>query len=76
MIDYIKWSFDQGLVCVDFLSGGEAFKNRFATHSVVLESLTGPRNLKGALGLRAYKLRGKFVALRSSGFAKTQTDEE
>lgn len=76
MIDYIKWSFDQGLVCVDFLSGGEAFKNRFATHSVVLESLTGPRNLKGALGLRAYKLRGKFVALRSARLSKAQPDEE
>ncbi|WP_137136940.1 GNAT family N-acetyltransferase [Rhizobium sp. FKY42] len=76
MIDYIKWSFDQGLVCVDFLSGGEAFKNRFATHSVVLESLTGPRNLKGGLGLRAYTLRGKFVALRSARLAKAQPDEE
>eukprot|EP01035_Chromulina_nebulosa_P054332 gene54332-74434_t len=31
MMDYIRWSFDNGLRTVDFLCGGEQFKHRFTT---------------------------------------------
>jgi CelD/BcsL family acetyltransferase involved in cellulose biosynthesis len=49
MMDYIRWSFDQGLTMVDFLAGDEAFKQRFATASVTLGTFIGVRTIKGRL---------------------------
>ncbi|MFD0938600.1 GNAT family N-acetyltransferase, partial [Methylobacterium trifolii] len=51
MMDYIQWSIDHGLHTVDFLCGAEAFKSRFATHSVTLDSVMGTRTLPGAAAL-------------------------
>lgn len=65
MMEYIKWSFDQGLGTVDFLCGGEAFKERFATQSVVLESVMGARSLRGSLALIADRVRRNIQARRA-----------
>ncbi|MDO1582838.1 GNAT family N-acetyltransferase [Rhizobium oryzicola] len=61
IVEYIRWSFDRGISCVDFLSGGEAFKTRFSNHAEELQSFTGHRTLKGLLGLRLHKLRERFT---------------
>ncbi|MEZ2128029.1 MULTISPECIES: GNAT family N-acetyltransferase [unclassified Sinorhizobium] len=60
MMDYIMWSIDQGLSTVDFLCGAEAFKERFATHSLRLSSASGARTLTGAALSLADSLRHKF----------------
>ncbi|AMX91964.1 GNAT family N-acetyltransferase [Mesorhizobium sp. M7A.F.Ca.US.014.04.1.1] len=57
MMDYIQWSFDRGLTTIDFLCGGEDFKRRFATHSVILSSVVGGRNLRGRLAALADRAR-------------------
>jgi CelD/BcsL family acetyltransferase involved in cellulose biosynthesis len=49
IMDYTRWSFDNGLQTVDFLCGAEAFKERFATESVRLTSVMGTRTLRGML---------------------------
>lgn len=64
MADYIKWSFDNDLHTVDFLCGGEAFKERFATQSVMLESWVGSGNVAGTLALAADRLRRHVRARR------------
>ncbi|WP_375464146.1 GNAT family N-acetyltransferase [uncultured Methylobacterium sp.] len=51
MMDYIRWSIDRGLHTVDFLCGAEAFKSRFATTSVTLDSVMGRRTLPGAAAM-------------------------
>jgi CelD/BcsL family acetyltransferase involved in cellulose biosynthesis len=48
MMDYIRWSFDNGLQVVDFLCGAEPFKQRFATQSVNLDTVMGIRTPTGA----------------------------
>lgn len=55
MMDYIQWSIDNSLRTVDFLCGAEAFKQRFATHSVVLGSGLSRKSLPGAVILMADK---------------------
>jgi CelD/BcsL family acetyltransferase involved in cellulose biosynthesis len=57
IIDYTRWSFDNGLQTVDFLCGGEAFKERFATESVTLTSFMGTRTLRGMLAERMDRIR-------------------
>lgn len=56
MIDYIKWSFDNGVKTVDFLCGAEDFKSRFSTNSVLLDSVAGARTLPGRAALMADRL--------------------
>lgn len=51
MMDYIQWSIDRGLHTVDFLCGAETFKSRFATTSVILDSVMGRRTLPGAAAM-------------------------
>ena len=53
MCDYIRWSIDHGLEEVDFLCGGEDFKRRFATRSLILSSRAGARTPLGHLALAA-----------------------
>jgi CelD/BcsL family acetyltransferase involved in cellulose biosynthesis len=65
MMDYIRWSFDQGLTTVDFLCGGEAFKQRFATGSVTLQSVLGVRTVCGSLASVADRARQSIRAIRA-----------
>lgn len=65
MMDYIRWSLDNGLGMVDFLCGGEAFKERFATQSVVLESVLGIRTLQGSVASLVDRTRQTIRAIRS-----------
>lgn len=64
MTDYIKWSFDNKHQTVDFLCGGEAFKDRFATQSVALESWMCARTFRGSIALVANRLRRRIRAIR------------
>jgi CelD/BcsL family acetyltransferase involved in cellulose biosynthesis len=72
IMDYIQWSIDQGLDLVDFLCGGEAFKNRFATQAVTLQSVLGARTPQGALVSLADRVRQKVSGLRARGSASKQ----
>ncbi|MER9584756.1 GNAT family N-acetyltransferase [Mesorhizobium sp. M0276] len=65
MMDYIQWSLDQGLTTVDFLCGGEDFKRRFSTHSVILSSVMGGRSLRGRLAILADRARHATESWRS-----------
>lgn len=73
MMDYIQWSFDNGLRCVDFMRGDESFKFRFANESVMLGSFVGSRGPVGAaaqlLDRLAHKsiVTAKRVLARSNG---------
>ena len=69
MTDYIKWSFDNNHHTVDFLCGGEAFKDRFATESVMLESWIGSRTWRGSLAMALDRLRRRVRAMRKRGEA-------
>lgn len=60
MMDYIQWSIDQGLEMVDFLCGGEDFKRRFATETVVLDSVVCARTLRGQLAMLADGAHHRF----------------
>ena len=74
MIDYIRWSLDNGLKMVDFLCGGEAFKERFATEAVTLQSALGARTFLGRLAMMTDGLRQKIRARQqaiSAGAAKS-----
>ena len=68
MMQYIQWSIDQGLTTVDFLCGAEAFKKRFATDCVTLDSGLGMRTLPGAVAIMVDRcshmvrdLRGRYA---------------
>jgi CelD/BcsL family acetyltransferase involved in cellulose biosynthesis len=75
MMDYIRWSFDHGLTVVDFLCGAEAFKQRFATQSVTLQSFVGVRTLRGSLANFADHARRSFRTLQNRNQA-AQPDAE
>jgi len=60
IMDYARWSFDNGLKTVDFLCGAEAFKERFATESVTLTSVMGTRTLRGMLAERMDRIKRAF----------------
>lgn len=64
MMDYIQWSVDQGLEMVDFMSGDEDFKRRFATGSVTLAAVTGTRTLVGRFAMLADGARHALRAWR------------
>ena len=53
MMDYIRWAFDNGLDEVDFLTGDEDFKNRFANEAVPLASIAGAGSALGHLAMLA-----------------------
>jgi len=57
IMDYTRWSFDNGLKTVDFLCGAEAFKERFATQSVTLTSVMGTRTLRGMLAEQTDRIK-------------------
>lgn len=65
MMDYIKWSLDQGLTTVDFLCGGEDFKRRFATQSVTLSSVMGGLSPLGRLAALADRAHHASKSWRS-----------
>lgn len=65
MMDYIRWSFDHGLKVVDFLCGAEAFKQRFATRSVTLQSFLGVRTLRGSLANLADHARQSLRSMQN-----------
>ncbi len=57
LMDYVQWSIEHGLTTVDFLCGEEPFKQKFATRSLTLTSVMGPRSLKGRLAMLVDRLR-------------------
>lgn len=56
MMDYIRWAFDNGLNEVDFLTGDEDFKNRFANEAVPLASIAGAGSALGLVAMLADRL--------------------
>jgi CelD/BcsL family acetyltransferase involved in cellulose biosynthesis len=64
MVDYVRWSIDQGLQLVDFLCGDEPFKLRFANASVTLETFMGTRTLLGAAATVADDVRHRIQQRR------------
>ena len=74
MVDYIKWSIDQGLGTIDFLCGDEGFKSRFATTTVTLESLAGSRGLTGAAAMLADRVAVKVRKWRSNRQPATEPE--
>jgi CelD/BcsL family acetyltransferase involved in cellulose biosynthesis len=65
MVDYIKWSIDQGVALVDFLCGAEEFKGRFAGESVTLKSYVAARTYRGRAALIADRVVHRLKALRA-----------
>ncbi|WP_420961625.1 GNAT family N-acetyltransferase [Brucella sp. IR073] len=60
IFEYVQWAFDHGIGTVDLLCGGEAFKDRLASHSVTLQTFIGARTAKGALALLADGVRQRL----------------
>lgn len=74
MMDYIQWSIDHGLGMVDFLCGGEAFKHKFATQAVTLQSVLGARTAQGALVSLADRIRQTIGSVRTRGLASASPE--
>lgn len=74
IFEYVQWSFDHGLGMVDLLCGGEAFKDRLATHTVTLQTLIGARTAKGSLALLADGLRQKLRRPKEKAVAAEEVD--
>lgn len=76
MMDYIQWSIDRGLHAVDFLCGAEAFKSRFATTCVTLDSVMGRRTLPGAAAmmLDSWNLVVRDMRRRRTGPAPAKSE--
>jgi len=55
IVDYARWSFDQGLRHVDFLRGEEAFKFRMANAETILSSFSGARTLMGQVAVSGHR---------------------
>jgi CelD/BcsL family acetyltransferase involved in cellulose biosynthesis len=55
IVEYARWSFDQGLTLVDFLRGEEAFKFRMANAETLLISFSGARTLMGQLAMTGHR---------------------
>jgi CelD/BcsL family acetyltransferase involved in cellulose biosynthesis len=55
IVEYARWSFDQGLAHVDFLRGEEAFKFRLANAETVLSSFAGARTLVGHMAVSGHR---------------------
>ncbi len=60
MVDYVRWSIDNGLQLVDFLCGAEPFKLRFANQSVTLETMTANQTLLGTAATLADEMRHRL----------------
>lgn len=65
MMDYIRWSIDNGLSAIDFLCGAEPFKLKFATRSVRLDSVVGARTVAGSAALLLDRGRHAVRTLRA-----------
>lgn len=76
IVDYIQWSIDHGLRMVDFLCGGYAFKSRFATEGVTLQSVLGARTPQGKLASFADRVRQKIKSRRAIGSEQAAVPEE
>lgn len=72
IMDYIQWSIDHGLGMVDFLCGGESFKNKFATQAVTLQSVLGTRTAQGTLASVADRIRQRIRHARQRTPAPSQ----
>lgn len=72
IMDYIQWSIDHGLGMVDFLCGAEAFKNKFATQAVTLQSVLGTRTAQGTLASVADGIRERIRHARQRKPAPSQ----
>ncbi|PDQ21808.1 GNAT family N-acetyltransferase [Mesorhizobium sanjuanii] len=72
IMDYIQWSIDHGLGMVDFLCGAEAFKNKFATQAVTLQSVLGTRTAQGTLASVADGIRERIRHARQRKLAPSQ----
>lgn len=70
LMDYVQWSIDQGHKMVDFLCGEEPFKVRFATRSVTLTSVMGPRTLKGRVAMLLDQTRRGLRSARDARRAR------
>ncbi len=75
IFEYIQWSIDHGLGMVDMLCGGEAFKDKLATHVVVLRSVIGARTAKGWLAILADRAYQKLRRKRGPDPAQTGPDD-
>jgi CelD/BcsL family acetyltransferase involved in cellulose biosynthesis len=75
MVDYVRWSIDNGLALVDFLCGAEPFKLRFANQSVTLETVTGSRTLLGTAATLADEARHRIRQRRSKTVDAPATDD-
>jgi CelD/BcsL family acetyltransferase involved in cellulose biosynthesis len=69
MVDYVRWSIDNGLKLVDFLCGDEPFKLRFANTSVTLETFMGTRTLLGTAATLADDVRYRIQQRRQMATA-------
>ncbi len=76
IVEYIQWSIDNGLRMVDFLCGGYAFKSRFATEGVTLQSVLGAHTLLGSLVSLADRLRQNIKSRRASGSEQQDSSSE
>ena len=74
MMDYIRWALDNGLHTVDFLCGAEAFKQRFATEGVVLQSVLGTRTMLGRLAVVADNVRHTIRARQQAASAAADVE--
>ncbi len=73
MSDYIMWAFDHGLHTVDFLCGAEAFKQRFGTDAVTLETFVAAGSLRGRAVLALDRARHEWTQWRQRAAAATLT---
>lgn len=55
IVEYARWSFNQGLSHVDFLRGEEAFKFRMANAETRLSSFAGARTLIGQVAMSGHR---------------------
>ncbi|CCV14282.1 GNAT family N-acetyltransferase [Mesorhizobium sp. STM 4661] len=72
IMDYVQWSIDHGLSLVDFLCGGESFKNKFATQAVTLQSVLGTRTAQGTLASVADRIRQRIRHARQRKLVPSQ----
>ena len=70
MIEYIRWSFNNGVSEVSFLCGDESYKDRFVNVRERLTSFTGAHTLFGWFAMIAYEcaeLSGRLATLARPG---------
>ncbi len=57
MVEYITWALDHGIETIDFLTGGEDYKFKFATTHQELRAFVGARTWRGWMALAADRTR-------------------